>query len=129
MNEIHEVNPKLILGMTASVSQGQPNLLYSYPLKTCLREKKYTKQVQIIAEKIDDGVNADEKDAIALRYAIERRAAKEAAIKAYAEIHGLPFAPTPVTLVCCNDIEHAEQVFDWLRLYLGCDQFAGEFHP
>lgn len=127
--EIYDLDPRLIIGTTASVSlKSSTNILYSYPLMLCLREKQYTKQVQIIAEKIDSAIDEYEQDHIALRYAISRRKEKENALCDYVRINNISRNPKPVLLVCCTDIKHAEDTFAWLSEYLGSKEFVRIIH-
>lgn len=116
--ELQTLNPRLIVGTTASLQPGA-NVLYSYSLKKCLREKRYTKRVQIIAEKLDQGVSPEDQDHIALRYALDRRDLKEEAVREYAQTYEKARCPQPVLLVCCSNVEHAEHTYEWLREYLG----------
>ncbi len=126
--EIYDLEPRLIIGTTASVSPGTRNIIYSYPLKKCLEEKLYTKQVQIIPEKIDPSINKEEQDHIALKYSLKRLEEKENAILNYVQINESPRMPRPILLVCCKDIPHAEETFEWLKIYLGNDKFARIIH-
>lgn len=127
--EIYDLEPRLIIGTTASISaQGQTNLLYSYPLKRSLKEKLFTKQVQIIADKIDPSISEDEQDHIALRYAIQRRDEKESALQDYVVANGLTKTPKPILLVCCTDIAHAEVTSSWICDYLGNDSYVRVIH-
>lgn len=113
-SELEALLPKFLIGTTASLV-GQSNILYSYPLKQCLNEKLYTKSVQIIADKVDQDVISTEQDQIALRFALERIAAKETALNDYAVARGLERTVSPVLLVNCMDIDHAKNVSDWLK--------------
>ena len=46
--ELNALNPKMIIGTTASVTENQNNIIYSYPLNRCLNEHKYTKFVRMM---------------------------------------------------------------------------------
>jgi superfamily II DNA or RNA helicase len=116
--EIRNLQPRLIIGTTASVPS-KTNILYSYDLKTCLRDKLYTKQVQIIGERLDASMSDEERDHVTLRYALERRQAKEAAVAEYASMRGADRTPLPLLLVCCANIQHAEQVYERLIEQVG----------
>lgn len=126
--EIYDLEPRLIIGTTASTSTATKNILYSYSLRKCLEEKLYTKQVQIIPEKLDPTIGEDEQDHIALKYSIQRLEEKEAAILNYVQINETARNPRPVLLVCCNDIQHAKQTFEWLQEHLGNGKFVRLIH-
>lgn len=127
--EIHDLEPRLIIGTTASVrDKASANLIYSYPLKRCLKEKLFTKQVQIIAEKVEPEIGPDEQDHIALRYALNRRAEKEKAIAEYCATYAIANAPKPILLVCCADILHAEETYSWLTEYMGNPNLVRVIH-
>jgi superfamily II DNA or RNA helicase len=125
--EIVALQPRLLIGTTAS-AVGHSNILYSYPLKTCLKEKLYTKQVQIIAERLNGEMSDDEKDHVAIRYALERRNTKELAIREFATNEGKTRCPTPLLLLCCKDIQHAEDVYEWTKDYLRNDDAVRIVH-
>ena len=116
--ELASLKPKLLIGTTASLI-GQSNLLYSYPLKKCLHEKIYTKSVQIIAEKIEPEIGVNEQDRIALRFALDRRTAKETALEEYSVSQGDVNFMKPVLLVNCKDIDHAKHTAEWIRDEIG----------
>ena len=49
--ELNALNPKMIIGTTASVTENQNNIMYSYDLKRCLNEHLYTKFVRMLPDK------------------------------------------------------------------------------
>ena len=118
--ELEDLAPKLLIGTTASLV-GQSNILYSYPLKKCLDEKLYTKSIQVIAEQIEPDIGVNEQDQIALRFALERRKSKEIALENYAVSQGSADTVRPVLLINCKDIDHAQDVSDWIRSATGED--------
>jgi hypothetical protein len=118
---IRELRPRIQIGMTATPRYEEGvNILHSYDLRTCLREKLYTKDVRIIVRQRTDAdrVTEEEWDRHTLDFALDRLSRKELALKDY---HGsTPFPPIqPVLLVCAEDTNHAESVASWLKANRG----------
>ena len=114
---VRSVEPRLWFGMSATVDQeAGGNVLYSYPLSTCLKEGRYTKDVRLIVRQRTeaDRVSDEDWDHLTLDFALSRLTAKEAALAEYGGSTPLP--PTkPVLLVAAQDTAHAEEVGSWLR--------------
>lgn len=118
-NELYNLNPRMIIGTTASVDDFErTNVIYSYDLVKCLNEKKYTKLVKIIPDKRDDAIGDEDYDHMILRFAIDRLNYKQQAIENYESLSGDKRDTKAVMLVCCQDIPHAEQTAGWLKQYL-----------
>lgn len=119
--EIQALEPKLIIGTTASVDieDTQTNVIYSYDLRQCLNESLYTKLVRIIPDKKDASMNDDDYDAIVLRFGWQQLIYKQKVLDDYERANGITKKVKAVMLVACQDITHAEQVTEWFRRYLG----------
>ena len=120
-SEIRALNPKMVIGTTASVDQEdtQTNIIYRYDLKQCLNEGLYTKYVRVIPDKKDQSMNDEDYDAIVLRFGWQQLLYKQKVLEDYEKASGLQSRVKAVMLVACMDIAHAEQVTEWLRRYLG----------
>ncbi len=117
---LREIKPKLVFEMTAS-PQVHANLLYEYPLTTCLKEKLYTKNVQIIPCNNRDQLNEIEWDKFTLRTALERLNEKKKALTEVAEANPQLPPVNPLLLVVTKDTQHAEQIANWLKETNGDD--------
>ena len=125
---IGALTPQFVFGMTATpprdvsrdgTARTTVNVLHSYDLATCLKERLYTKDVNIIVDNRPAQVTADDEwDHHTLDFALDRLAKKEQAL---AEYRGdTPFPPVkPVLLVCAETTEHAETLTAWLRTSRG----------
>lgn len=120
-NEVKALQPKLIIGTTASVDPDDTNtnVIYSYGLTKCLNESLYTKLVRIIPDKKDASMNDDDYDAIILRFGWQQLVYKQKVLDDYQQANGIDKKVKAVMLVACQDIAHAEQVADWMKRYLG----------
>ncbi len=113
---VRDVGPRLQLGMTATPEDAPgSNVLYSYDLRTALRERLYTKDVRLVVreKKEGDGLGDADWDRITLNFALDRLAAKEAAVGAYTGVRPFP-SIKPVLLVAAQDTDHAEEIGRWL---------------
>lgn len=117
-SELLELNPKMIIGTTGSVEEGQNNIIYSYDLKQCLNEHLYTKYVRVIPEKRPNNINDDDFDHLTLRVALKRLEYKQQCIDQYRNLNGIEKKVKAAMLVACSDIEHATAVTRWLQNYL-----------
>lgn len=116
--ELNALKPKMIIGTTASVEEGQNNIIYSYDLKTCLNEHKYTKFVKMIPDKKPDTISDEDYDHMALRFALRRLALKQNSLDDYCKVNELNTHVKAAMLVACVDIKHAEATTKWLQEYL-----------
>lgn len=130
---INALTPQFVFGMTATpprevsrdgAARTTVNVLHSYDLATCLKERLYTKDVNIIVDNRPAQVTSDgEWDHHTLDFALDRLSRKEQAL---AEYRGdTPFPPVrPVLLVCAETTEHADNLAGWLRASrgLGADE-------
>jgi superfamily II DNA or RNA helicase len=113
---IRELAPKVLFGMTATPPKEMGvNVLHEYDLASCLREKLYTKDVEIIVHQRPAAVTSDDDwDHHTLDFALDRLVRKEQVIKDYQG--NLPFLKVrPVVLVCAVDTAHADAVAAWLQ--------------
>jgi len=119
--EIQALNPKMIIGTTASVDQesNYTNIIYSYDLRQCLNESLYTKLVKIIPDKKDPSMEYDDYDNVVLRFGWHQLLYKQKAIDDYERSNNITKKVKAVMLVACQDIAHAEHITDWFRKYLG----------
>lgn len=117
-SELHALCPKMIIGTTASISDNQNNVIYSYPLNRCLNEHKYTKFVRMLPDKKSDVISDEEYDHVALRFAVQQLNNKQKAIDNYCSINGIDKKVKATMLVACEDIHHAEATTKWLQNYL-----------
>ena len=118
-NEIKALNPKMIIGTTASVDDpSKTNVIYSYDLKQCLNERLYTKLVRIIPDKKDESMDDEDYDAIVLRFGWQQLMLKQKILDDYQKSNNISKVVKAVMLVCCQDITHAEHVAEWFRQYL-----------
>lgn len=118
--EIQALNPKMIIGTTASVDDfSNTNVIYSYDLRTCMNEKLYTKLVQIIPDKKDATMSDDDYDTIILRYGWNQLMYKQKVLDDYENANDISRKVKAVMLVACQDIAHAEQVTEWFARFLG----------
>lgn len=117
-SELHALCPKMIIGTTASISDNQNNVIYSYPLNRCLNEHKYTKFVRMLPDKKSDVISDEEYDHVALRFAVQQLNNKQKAIDNYCSINGIDKVVKATMLVACEDIQHAESTTKWLQNYL-----------
>ena len=113
---IRELGPRLQFGMTATPRQeAGVNILHSYDLQQCLKEKLYTKDVRIIVRQKSDteSISDDDWDHITLDFALDRLKRKERALEDYQ--NSPPFPPIkPVMLVCAENTQHADKIGSWL---------------
>lgn len=119
--EVRSLRPKYVFGTTATLAAGaKANVIYSYDLQTCLNEHLYTKQVQVIPDRRDDSMGDDEYDRVTLKFAYQQLLAKQAAIDDFVQgrTDDPPAPIKPIMLVFCEKKEHAEEVANWLRIYL-----------
>lgn len=117
---VRGLKPRLQLHMTATPRQeAGSNLLYSYDLRTALRERMYTKGVNVIVRKRSERVLSEEDwDHLTLDFALQRLARKEEAISLYRG--ALPFPSIqPVLLVAAENTQHADEVAAWLETHRG----------
>lgn len=113
--ELNALNPKMIIGTTASISGGQNNIIYSYDLKTCLNEHKYTKFVRMIPDKKPDNMLDDVYDHVSLQFALKRLELKQRYLDNFCTINNLNNRVKATMLVACEDINHAEAISNWLQ--------------
>ena len=118
-NELLALSPKMILGTTGSIEDGQNNIIYSYDLKTCLNEHQYTKFVRIIPEKRPKSISDEEFDRLTLRVALKRLEFKQKCIDEYRELNGVEEKVKATMLVSCADIAHAIEITKWLQVTIG----------
>lgn len=116
--ELNALNPKMIIGTTASVTDSQNNILYSYDLKRCLNEHLYTKFVRMLPDKKSDVVSDEEYDHMTLRFALQRLETKQKYLDDYCRVNEVNRKVKAAMLVACEDIPHAEATTKWLQNYL-----------
>ena len=116
--ELTSLNPKMIIGTTASIEEGQNNIIYSYPLNRCLNEHKYTKFVRIMPDKKSDVMSDEEYDHLTLRFALQQLEIKQKYINDYCRLNNITQKVKATMLVACVDILHAEATTKWLQNYL-----------
>jgi superfamily II DNA or RNA helicase len=112
---VRGLTPRVQVGLTATPrSERGANLLYSYDLPTCLREKLYTKGVRVIVRQHSSEFDDDDWDHHTLDFALDRLSRKSAALT---EFRGTTQFPPikPVLLVCAEDTKHADRVAAWLK--------------
>ena len=125
------LKPQFVFGMTATppreVSASGAvsttvNVLHCYDLATCLKERLYTKDVNVIVDNRPALVTSDDEwDHHTLDFALERLAKKEQALADYRG--DTPFPPIrPVLLVCAETTDHADAIATWLRTSRGLDE-------
>jgi superfamily II DNA or RNA helicase len=117
--ELLALNPRMIIGTTASISAHHHNLLVSYDLKRCLKEGKYTKNVLLIPHPVPSGMNEDSRDRMAISYALQRLDVKEEAIGNFAKLNPAERKVRPILLINCIDTEHANRVYAIVKGMLG----------
>lgn len=118
-SELNNLKAKMIIGTTASVSENQNNIIYSYDLKRCLNEHLYTKFVRMMPDKKPESISAEDYDKITLRFALQRLDTKQKFIDDYCSLNGINRTIKATMLVACEDIPHAEATTKWLQNYLG----------
>ena len=116
--ELNALKPKMIIGTTASVTESQNNIIYSYPLNRCLNEHKYTKFVRMMPDKKSDVMSDEEYDYLTLRFALQQLQTKQKYINDYCSLHNVTEKVKATMLVACEDIHHAEITTRWLQNYL-----------
>lgn len=117
--ELNALDPRMIIGTTASVSENQNNVIYSYDLKTCLNEHKYTKFVRMIPDKKPTMLSDEEYDHVTLKFGLHLLTQKQGYLDNYCDINSVDKKVKAVMLVACETIEHAETTTTWLQEYLG----------
>lgn len=117
-SELLDLNPKMIIGTTGSIKEGQNNIIYSYDLKQCLNEHLYTKFVRIIPDKRPSSISDDDFDHLTLRVALNRLQFKQQCIDQYRRLNSVEKKVKAAMLVACSDIEHATSITSWLQNYL-----------
>ncbi len=117
--ELNDLKARMIVGTTASVSENQNNIIYSYDLKRCLNEHQYTKFVRMMPDKKTEAISAEDYDKITLRFALQRLDTKQKFIDDYCSLNGIDKTIKATMLVACEDIPHAEATTRWLQNYLG----------
>lgn len=117
-SELNALKPKMIIGTTASVTEGQNNIIYSYPLNRCLNEHKYTKFVRMLPDKKSDVMSDEEYDHLTLRFSLHQLETKQKFIDDYCRINNIQQKVKATMLVACEDIPHAEATTRWLQNYL-----------
>lgn len=113
---VRDLNPSLQLGMTATPrDEAGVNVLYRYDLRTCLKEKLYTKDVRLVVRRRDeaDHVSDEEWDHHTIDFALERLRRKERSLREYAGTAGIP-PVRPVLLICADRTANADAVAEWL---------------
>lgn len=117
-SELLALEPKMIIGTTGSIVDGQNNIIYSYDLKKCLNEHLYTKYVRIIPEKRPNNINDDDFDHLTLRVALKRLEFKQKCIEEYRNVNGIEKKVKAAMLVACENIEQATAITRWIQNYL-----------
>lgn len=120
-SELNALDPKIIIGTTASVSDNQNNVIYSYDLKRCLNEHLYTKYVRMLPDKKSDSITEEQYDQITLRFALQRLETKQKYIDDYCKLNNINKKIKATMLVACENISHAEAITQWLKHYLEDD--------
>jgi superfamily II DNA or RNA helicase len=112
---VRDTKPRLQFDFTATPrNETGVNILYSYDLRTCLKEKLYTKDVRVIVKQRDESVSDDDWDHHTLDFALDRLRRKEAALASRPP--EVAFPPIkPVLLICAESTAHADQVGHWLQ--------------
>ena len=105
--ELNALNPKMIIGTTASVTENQNNIMYSYDLKRCLNEHLYTKFVRMLPDKKSDLISDEEYDHVTLRFALQRLETKQKYIDEYCRVNEVNKKVTATMLVACENKTHA----------------------
>lgn len=118
-SELNALNPRMIIGTTASVNENQNNIIYSYDLKTCLNEHKYTKFVRMIPDVKPPMLSDEDYDHLTLKFGLNLLNQKQGYIDNYCQINEVAKQVKAVMLVACEDIDHAEKTTRWLQEYLG----------
>lgn len=118
-SELNNLKAKMIIGTTASVSENQNNVIYSYDLKRCLNEHQYTKYVRMMPDKKPEAISDEDYDRITLRFALQRLETKQKFINDYCTLNNTGATVKATMLVACEDIPHAEATTKWLQNYLG----------
>lgn len=116
--ELNALNPKMIIGTTASISENQNNILYSYPLNRCLNEGKYTKFVRMLPDTKSDVISDEEYDHVTLRFAIQQLEKKQKYIDDYCRLNNVNKKVKATMLIACENIPHAQATTKWLQNYL-----------
>lgn len=116
--ELNALNPKMIIGTTASVTENQNNIMYSYDLKRCLNEHLYTKFVRMLPDKKSDLISDEEYDHVTLRFALQRLETKQKYIDDYCKVNEVTKKVKATMLVACENKTHAEETTKWLQNYL-----------
>ena len=116
--ELNALNPKMIIGTTASVTENQNNIMYSYDLKRCLNEHLYTKFVRMLPDKKSDLISDEEYDHVTLRFALQRLETKQKYIDDYCRVNEINKKVKATMLVACENKTHAEETTKWLQNYL-----------
>ena len=116
--ELNALNPKMIIGTTASVTENQNNIMYSYDLKRCLNEHLYTKFVRMLPDKKSDLISEEEYDHVTLRFALQRLETKQKYIDDYCKVNEVNKKVKATMLVACENKTHAEETTKWLQNYL-----------
>ncbi|WP_255783156.1 DEAD/DEAH box helicase family protein [Prevotella communis] len=116
--ELNALNPKMIIGTTASISENQNNIMYSYDLKRCLNEHLYTKFVRMLPDKKSDVISDEEYDHMTLRFALQRLETKQKFLDDYCRVNEIDQKVKATMLVACEDKKHAEATTKWLKNYL-----------
>lgn len=110
---IRQLLPAMQIGMTATPRrEAGEHVLYEYPLDRALRDGLYTKSVNVCVRHFSEtSLTADDIDKSAIHYSLDRLERKESAVRAAPT----SFPPTkPVCVLFAKDIEHAEQVVEWV---------------
>jgi hypothetical protein len=117
---VRSLTPKLQYNMTATPGEDTAaNVVHSYPLAQALRERLYTKDVQILVRQQPPAMtDSEEWDHITLRFALDRLARKHRSLAERGPELGLPLF-TPVLLVAAEDTAHADEVARWLHDEVG----------
>jgi len=113
--EVRGLESRLLIGSSASnEAQKDLNLIYSYGIKQCLDEGKYTKDVRVLVETKPPSVSDAEYDKLTLRTMLTLLARKTEVTAEYVTQH--PNAPSvkPIALVCCKEQTHAKEIESWL---------------
>ena len=115
---VTSLSPRMHFGFTATpreIPGRHAYVLYRYDLAECLRDGLYTKQVRLLINKQEEGVDDDDWDKSAIDYSLARLRSKAAAVEDYRLSHDDFPAIRPVLLLATKDIEQATRVGLWLR--------------
>lgn len=112
---IDALEPRMVLGLTATPRRGARPVLFEYPLRAMLRDGLFSKRLKVVFKPVPKHAGPEEIEAVALSEALSSRQTICLHLETLADDHPLRLASwTPKILVACRSIAHVNEVVNVL---------------